>query len=168
MSILVPEEKIQQRVDELAKLISADYEGKTLDVICLINSASLFCADLVRKLSIPTRLHFLGFSSYSKGTHSGEVRITQDINEPMFARHVLVVEGIVVSGRTPRYVLDLIDLRQPQSLAMCALGVKPAQLCVDLPLKYVAFDLGSEIAIGYGVGSGPAKVLGSLVEEIPS
>lgn len=164
MSIIIPEQQIQQRIDELAKQISVDYEGKTLDVVCLINSASLFCADLVRKLTIPAQMHFLGFSNYPKGTPSGEVRITQDINEPLFSRHVLVVEGIVVSGRTPRYILDLINLRQPESLTMCALGVKPAHLSVDLPLKYVAFELGSEIAVGYGIGSGPQKVLGSLVQ----
>jgi hypoxanthine phosphoribosyltransferase len=164
MRELISEQQIQQRVDELAKQISADYEGNTLDVVCLINSASLFCADLVRKLTIPTRLHFLGFSSYSNGTRSGEVRITQDINEPLFSRHILVIEGIVVSGRTPRYVLDLIGLRQPESLTMCALGIKPSQLAVDLPLKYVAFELGSEVAVGYGIGSGLEKVLGSLVQ----
>ena len=164
MRELIPEQQIQQRVGELAKQISTDYEGKTLDVICLINSASLFCADLVRQLTIPTRLHFLGFSSYPTASLSGEVRITQDINEPLFGRHVLVVEGIIVSGRTPRYVLDLIGLRQPESLSMCALGVKPAQLSVDLPLKYIAFELGSEIAMGYGIGSGTQKVLRSLVE----
>lgn len=164
MSIVIPQEQIQQRVDELAKQISIDYEGKILDVVCLMNSASLFCADLVRKLTIQTQLHFLGFSNYTKGTPSGEVRITQDINEPLFNRHVLVIEGIVVSGRTPRYILDLINLRQPESLAMCALGVKPAHLSVDLPLNYVAFELGSEIAVGYGIGSGPQKVLSSLVQ----
>jgi hypoxanthine phosphoribosyltransferase len=77
---------------------------------------------------------------------------------------VLVVEGIVISGRTPRYVLDILTLRQPASLAMCALGMKPAQLSVELPLKYVAFELGPEIAVGYGVGSGLEKTLPHLVE----
>ena len=166
MKVLKTEQQIQERVKQLAKQISADYAGKTLDVVCLINSASIFCADLVRQLTVPTRLHFLGFTSYANGNVSGEVRLTQDINEPLFDRQVLVVEGIVVSGRTPRYILDFINLRQPQSLVMCALGMKPDQLTVDIPLKYVAFELGHEMAIGYGVGSGPEKISTSLIESL--
>ncbi|KTD24326.1 Hypoxanthine phosphoribosyltransferase [Legionella lansingensis] len=163
MRVLFTEEQIKERVNCLAEQINADYAGLTLDVICLVNSASMFCADLVRQFTVPSRLHFLSFNSYANGNASGEVRIIQDINEPLYARNVLVVEGIVVSGRTPRYILDMLRLRQPQSLAMCALGVKPAQLSVDLPLKYVAFELGSEIATGYGIGSGIEKVHPHLV-----
>ncbi|MDP1604389.1 MAG: phosphoribosyltransferase family protein [Legionella sp.] len=165
MNILVNQEQIRERVSQLAQQISTDYAGLTLDVICLINSASMFSADLVRELSIPARLHFLGFNSYPNGNASGEVRITHDVNEPLFERHVLVIEGIVVSGRTPRFVLDMLSLRKPASLALCALGVKASQLAVDLPLKYTAFELGAEIATGYGVGSGTEKVLMSLVEK---
>lgn len=165
MKELISQEQIQQRVSELASQISKDYAGLTLDIVCLINSASLFCADLIQQLTIPARLHFLAFSSYPNGNNSGEVRLTLDVNEPLFERHVLVIEAIVVSGRTPRYVLDLLALRQPASLGMCALGVKPAQLSVDLPLKYVAFELGAEVAVGYGIGSGTEKLLPSLVDK---
>lgn len=161
--ILYTEEQINQRVIALASQISADYVGKTLDIVCLINSASLFCADLVRHLTVKTQLHFLGFSSYPAANPSGEIRITLDVNEPLYERHVLVVEGIVVSGRTPRYVMDAIGLRQPASLAMCALGVKAAQLSVKLPLKYVGFELGSEIAVGYGIGASDEKTRANLV-----
>jgi hypoxanthine phosphoribosyltransferase len=165
MNIIITEEQIIERVNQLASEISIDYAGLTLDIVCLINSASIFTADLARKLSIPARLHFLGFNSYPNGNASGEVRITHDVNEPLFDRHVLVMEGIVVSGRTPRYVLDMLRLRQPASLALCALGIKPSQLAVELPLKYVGFELGQEIATGYGVGSGTEKILTSLVEK---
>jgi hypoxanthine phosphoribosyltransferase len=161
--VVASETQIQQRVHALAKQISDDYKGKEVDVICLINGASMFCADLVRQLTVPVRTHFLGIRSYSQGNVTGEVRITLDIEEPLHDRHVLMVEGIVVSGRTPRYVLDMLGLRQPASLALCALGIKPAQLSVKLPLKYVAFELGSEIAVGYGVGSGVEKTLAYLV-----
>ncbi len=149
--------QIQQRVAELAEIISADYRDKTIDVICLVNSASIFCADLVRHLTAPVRLHLMSFVNYSQGGPRGEVRITLDVAEPLHGREVLVVEGIVVSGRTPKYVLDVIGQRQPASVTLCALGRKPSQLVVDLPLKYVAFDLGEEVAVGYGVGSSEQK-----------
>ena len=105
----------------------------------------------------------MSFASYPQGNATGEVRITLDIAEPLYGRDVIVVEGIVVSGRTPQYVLDVLKLRQPSSLTLCALGRKSAQSVVDLPLKYVAFELGDEIAVGYGVGSGSEKALPHLV-----
>jgi hypoxanthine phosphoribosyltransferase len=161
--LLFSEAQIGERVAELAAQISNDYQGKAVDVICLVNSASIFCADLVRKLTLPSRVHFMSFASYPQGNATGEVRITLDIAEPLYGRDVIVVEGIVVSGRTPQYVLDVLKLRQPSSLTLCALGRKSAQSVVDLPLKYVAFELGDEIAVGYGVGSGSEKALPHLV-----
>jgi hypoxanthine phosphoribosyltransferase len=163
-NIIISEERLRRRVAELADEISRDYAGQTVDLVCLTNSASMFCSDLVRKSTVPAKLHFLSFASYSQGSASGEVRITLDVAEPLRDRHVIVVEGIVVSGRTPRYVVEILKCRQPASIVMCALGTKPAQLAVDLPLRYVAFELGSEIAVGYGVGSGPDKTLPYLVE----
>jgi hypoxanthine phosphoribosyltransferase len=155
--IMFSSAQIHKRVVELAEIISADYQDKTIDVICLINSASIFCADLVRYLVPPVRLHHMSFVNYSQIASGGEVRITHDIAEPLHGREVLVVEGIVVSGRTPKYVLDVLGQRKPASVTMCALGRKPSQLVNDLPLKYVAFDLGEEVAVGYGVGSTEQK-----------
>ena len=163
---IITEEKIQKRIAELAEKINEAYAGKTLDIIYFTSSSSMFCADLIRQLRIETRIHPLGFSNYPKANVSGEVRITLDVAEPLQSRHVLVLEGIVVSGRTPRFILDLIQLRQPESLVMCALGVKPEQLSVSLPLKYIAFELGSEILVGYGIGSGQAKALSDLSIEV--
>lgn len=163
-NVIVPEHELRRRVAELAEEISRDYHEQTIDLVCLINSASLFCSDLVRQLKVPSKLHFLGFSSYSKGNASGEVRMTLDVSEPLRDRHVIVVEGIVVSGRTPHYIVETLSRRQPASIVMCALGSKPDQLVVDLPLRYVAFELGSEITVGYGVGSGIEKTVPYLFE----
>jgi hypoxanthine phosphoribosyltransferase len=156
-NILVSEQELRRRVAELAEEISGDYREQPIDIVCLINSASIFCSDLVRQLTVSNRLHFMGFSSYAKGTASGEIRITLDVTEPLRDRHVILVEGIVVSGRTPRYIVEILRHREPASIALCALGSKRGQLSVDLPLQYVAFELGSEIAVGYGVGSGTDK-----------
>jgi hypoxanthine phosphoribosyltransferase len=156
---------IQARVSALAREISADYAGRELHVVCLINGAMTFCADLVRQITVPTYQHALGFSSYSGAPPSGEVRVTLDVAEPLQRQHVLVVEGIVVSGRTPKYVMDLLRLRQPASLAMCALGRKAKAIAVDLEVRYVAFEFGDEIAVGYGVGKGPDRAWAHLADQ---
>jgi hypoxanthine phosphoribosyltransferase len=163
--ILHDAEAIRARVADLARDITADYTGRELDVVCLINGASTFCADLVRQIGVPVRQHALGFSSYAGAPQSGEVRITLDVVEPLQDRHVLVVEGIVVSGRTPRYVIEMLRLRKPASLALCALGKKPNVLAVELDVHYVAFEFGNEIAVGYGVGKGPERAWPYLVEQ---
>ena len=134
-------------------------------MICLVNSALFFTVDLVRQLTIPTKLHFFGFTNYQEGNESGEIRLALDVQEPLFDRHILVIEGIVVSGRTPRFIIDLLRNRRPASIALCALGSKPHLLSENLPLNYVAFELGQEIAIGYGVGSGPEKTLPFLISK---
>jgi len=156
-NIIINKEKIISRIKTLANQINSDYAGKTLDLVCLVNSAQFFTSDLVKYLTVPTRLHYLGFNSYLKGNETGEVRLTSDIQEPLFGRDVLVIEAIVVSGRTPKYIMDLLKNRKPNSLNLCALGSKPHLLSEKLPLKYVAFELGKEILVGYGIGSGPDK-----------
>ena len=164
-NILITEDQVKERVREIAKQINADYAGKTLDIICLMNSALLFTTDLIKHITIPTRLHLLGFNTYPDGNETGEVRITLDVAEPMFNRDVLVIEGIIISGNTPHYILELIRRRRPNTLALCAIGFKPHLLTNELPLNYVGFKLGNEIVIGYGVGSGPTKTLACLCEN---
>jgi hypoxanthine phosphoribosyltransferase len=163
-NIIVSKTQLDSRVRELGEHITQDYDRRHLDVVCLINGGSMFCADIVRHIQVPITQHYLGFSSYPEGNSSGEVRITLDIAEPLQGRHLLLVEGIVVSGRTPAYLVELLKLRQPASIALCALGVKP-NLSVDLSIEYVAFKLGKEIAMGYGIGNGPERTLPYLVES---
>lgn len=158
-------EIIQARVSALAREISADYAGRELHIVCLINGAMTFCADLVRQITVPTYQHALGFSSYSGAPPSGEVRVTLDVAEPLLGQHVLVVEGIVVSGRTPKYVMDILRVRQPASMEMCALARKPNALAVDLEVRYVAFEFGEEVAVGYGVGKGPERAWPHLADQ---
>ena len=162
-NIIVSEAQLNSRVRELGEQITQDYGSRHLEVVCLINGGSVFCADLVRHIQVPITQHYLGFSSYSEGNSSGEVRITLDVAEPLQGRHLLLVEGIVVSGRTPAYLVELLKLRRPASVALCALGVKQ-NLAVDLSIEYVAFKLGKEIAMGYGIGNGLERALPYLVE----
>ena len=156
---------IAGRITALAGELRRDYAGRTIDVVCLLGGASVFCADLVRQVDGPLRLHPFGFTSYPAASPSGEVRVTLDVAEPLHGRHVLIVEGIVVSGRTPKYVMDLLRLRQPASLALCALGVKRQALAVELQIAYAAFEFGNEIVVGYGVGEGSEKALPFLASR---
>ncbi len=167
-SILFSEEILRGKIVELGRRITADYADREIDLVCLINGASTFCADLVRHIGVPVRQHYLGFTSYPEIPKSGEVRITLDIAEPLQGRHVLVLEGIVVSGRTPKYIVEMLKLRQPASIALCALATKPAVLAVDLPVQYSAFQLTSEIAVGYGVGKGAERALPNLMNTAVS
>ncbi len=163
--ILISESEISNRTDAIAKAISEDYSGKEVDIICLINSASFFYADDVRKITIPVRIHFLGFSSFSTSNDTGEIRITHDIQEPLNNKHVIIFEGIVVSGRTPKYVLDYLKIRKPASLEYCAVGIKPAILSVNLNIKYYGFELEPNMIVGgYGIGKGVEKSLPYLIE----
>jgi hypoxanthine phosphoribosyltransferase len=165
--ILYSSELIKDRVAELGRRINADYAGRQLDIVCLINGAATFCADLVRHIDLPMRQHYVGFTSYSPSPESGEVRFTLDVAEPLQGRDVLVVEGVVVSGRTPLFLMQSLGLRRPATLALCALATKPRMLAVDLEVKYAAFELGDEVACGYGVGKGPERASPHLLDTRP-
>lgn len=161
------EQEIAARVTELARQIDEDYAGKTVDIVYMLNGGAVFGADLIRKLRVALRLHPFGFTSYPKPAASGEVRVTLDVAQPLQGCDVLVVEGIVVSGRTPLYVIDLLRRRGTASIELCAVGVKRKSLAVELPVKYAAFELGDEIAVGYGIGEGAEKALPFLGTRSP-
>jgi hypoxanthine phosphoribosyltransferase len=162
--VLYSAEAIRERVRSIGRSITEDYRDRQLDVVCLVNGASVFCADLIRQIGVPVRLHTLAFSSYAGAPSSGEVRVTLDIEEPLQDRHVLIVEGVIVSGRTPRYVLDILKSRKPASIALCALATKPRLLAVELNINYTGFELTDEMLVGYGVGKGVERASPDLLD----
>jgi hypoxanthine phosphoribosyltransferase len=162
--VLIREETLHQRLQEVAMQINVDYVDREIDLVCLTGSAMTFTADLVRLIQVPVKLHTMAFISYIPAPKSGEVRLTLDIAESLEGRHVLVVEGMVISGRTPLYVMNLLRLRQPTSLEICAIGSKPAELAVNLPIKYRLFEFGKEWVAGYGIGHGAEKVSADLLD----
>ena len=105
----------------------------------------------------------MAFSSYEGASEVGEVKITLDVNEPLFERHVLVLEGVIVTGRTPFYILNLIGLRRPASLEICSVAHKPNHLSVPLNIKYSLFSFNKEWVVGYGIGDGPEKAASHLI-----
>ena len=165
--ILVSQEKIHERLQGLAQQINVDYQSRDIDLVCLTNSAMTFMTDLVRLIQRPVKLHTIAFDSYKPAPKSGEVRLTLDVTAPLEGRHVLVVEGMVISGRTPLYLMNLLRLRQPASLELCVIGSKPTELAVDLPIRYRLFEFGTEWVAGYGIGHGTEKAAASLLNLKP-
>jgi hypoxanthine phosphoribosyltransferase len=158
-AVLIDESRLARRVSELAAEISADFAGRDLVLICTLGGATVFYADLARQLTVPASHLFLGFRSYpGKAGTAGEVQITQDLSEPLEGRHAILLEGTIVSGRTPQYIMDLLRRRQPASLKLCTLLLKRDSLRVPLQADYIGFELPNEhMAIGYGMGHGAGE-----------
>jgi len=150
--ILVGPEDLRRRVAELGVEISRDYEGRDVVLIGVLKGAVLFIADLMRELTIPCEIDFIAVSSYGSATDSsGVVRILKDLDSSIEGRDVLVVEDIIDSGLTLHYLLRNLRARNPASLEVCALLTKPERRRVDLPVRYVGFEIANRFAIGYGL-----------------
>jgi hypoxanthine phosphoribosyltransferase len=150
--VLVSSEDLQRRVTELGAEISRDYEGRDLVLVGVLKGAVLFIADLMRELTVPCELDFMAVSSYGSSTDSsGVVRILKDLDAPIENRDVLIVEDIIDSGLTLQYLLRNLKARNPGSLEVCALLTKPERRRVDLPTRYVGFEIPNRFAIGYGL-----------------
>lgn len=149
---LVEAEDLQRRVSELGAEISRDYEGRDLVMIGVLKGAVLFLADLMRELEVPCEVDFMAVSSYGSATDSsGVVRILKDLDASIEDRDALLVEDIVDSGLTLHYLLKNLGARNPRSLEVCALLTKPERRRVDLPIRYVGFEIPNRFAIGYGL-----------------
>jgi hypoxanthine phosphoribosyltransferase len=149
---LVAEEDLQRRVAELGAEISSDYEGRDLLLIGVLKGAVPFLADLMRALTVECEVDFMAVSSYGSATDSsGVVRILKDLDASIGGRDVLLVEDIIDSGLTLHYLLRNLRARNPASLEVCALLTKPERRRVDLPIRYVGFEIPNRFAIGYGL-----------------
>jgi hypoxanthine phosphoribosyltransferase len=150
--VLVSTEDLERRVRELGAEISRDYEGRDLVMIGVLKGAVLFLGDLMRELTIPCEIDFMAVSSYGSATDSsGVVRILKDLDASIDGRDVLLVEDIVDSGLTLHYLLKNLKARNPASLEVCALLTKPERRRIELPIRYVGFEIPNRFAIGYGL-----------------
>jgi hypoxanthine phosphoribosyltransferase len=153
--ILVQHDELAHRVRELGERISADYEGRPLFLVGVLKGAVFFLSDLMRHLRVPCEVDFMAVASYGSSTDSsGIVRILKDLDAPIEGRDVLIVEDIVDSGLTLSYLLRTLRARNPASLEVCALLTKPERRKVDLPIRYVGFEIPNCFAIGYGLDYG--------------
>jgi hypoxanthine phosphoribosyltransferase len=150
--VLVPAEDLARRVRELAGEISHDYTGKDLVLIGVLKGAVFFLSDLMRQLEIPCEVDFMAVASYGSATKSsGVVRILKDLDASIEDRDVLIVEDIVDSGLTLSYLLRNLAGRNPRTLEVCALLIKPERRKVELQARYVGFEIPNRFAIGYGL-----------------
>jgi hypoxanthine phosphoribosyltransferase len=159
-STLVTEQAIRDKIAELAAQIGADYAADHADFGCesdlllvgVLKGAVMFMTDLARALPLPVQLEFMAVSSYGSATSSsGVVRILKDLDRDITGRHVLIVEDIIDSGLTLSWLLKNLESRQPASLQVCTLLRKPDAVKVDVPVKYVGFDIPNEFVVGYGL-----------------
>ena len=150
--ILVQRDELAHRVRELGDQISADYRGRDLFLVGVLKGAVFFLSDLMRHLEVPCEVDFMAVASYGSSTDSsGVVRILKDLDAPIEGREVLIVEDIVDSGLTLSYLLITLNARNPASLEVCALLTKPERRKVELPIRYVGFEIPNRFAIGYGL-----------------
>lgn len=150
--ILVSPEQLQQRIAELGEQVSRDYAERDLVMVGVLKGAVVFIADLMRQLTVPCEVDFMAVSSYGSHTDSsGVVRILKDLDASIEGRDVLIVEDIIDSGLTLHYLMRNLRARNPRSLEVCALLTKPERRRVDLPIRYVGFEIPNRFVIGYGL-----------------
>jgi hypoxanthine phosphoribosyltransferase len=150
--VLVSEEDLQRRVAELGRQIARDYAGKPLLLVGVLKGAVFFLSDLMRHIDIPVEVDFMAVASYGSATDSsGVVRILKDLDAAIEGRDVLIVEDIVDSGLTLQYLMRNLGSRNPRTLEVCALLVKPARRKVELPTRYVGFEIEDRFVVGYGL-----------------
>ncbi len=150
--ILIEQDALQARIVELGEEVSADYAGRDLLLIGVLKGAVFFMSDLMRRLTVPCEIDFMAISSYGAATDSsGVVRILKDLDINIEGRHVLIVEDIIDSGLTLSYLLRNLEARQPATLEVCALLTKPGRRELDVPVRYVGFEIPNRFVIGYGL-----------------
>lgn len=152
---LISESAIEARVSELAAQISRDYAGRELLVVGILKGSWVFLADLVRRLTVPVVIDFMTVSSYGASTKtSGVVKIVLDLKCPLEGRDVLVVEDILDTGLTLKYITDGLMLRKPRSLRIATLMDKPERRRVDIKADYIGFAVPDKFVVGYGADFG--------------
>lgn len=150
--VQIDAERLARRVAEMGKQIRADHEGEELHLICVLNGAFVFMADLARAIDLPLTVDFLAVSSYgSRKDSSGEVKLVKDLDLSLKERHVLVVEDIVDTGLTMQYLLQYLRGRGPRSVKVATLLSKPSRRLVDVPVDYIGFEIADAFVYGYGL-----------------
>lgn len=150
--VMLTEEQVDEKIKEIGERISKDYEGRQVHLICVLKGGSFFLCELAKRITVPVSIDFMSVSSYGGDTKSsGIVKIVKDLDETIKGKDVIVVEDIVDSGRTLSYLLDLLQQREPKSLALCTLLDKPERRVIDVDVDYTCFQIPDEFVVGYGL-----------------
>ena len=150
--VLLTEEEVDKRIQEIGEQISKDYAGKQVHLVCVLKGGSFFMCELAKRITVPVSLAFMSVSSYGSDTKSsGVVKIVKDLDESLKDKDVIVVEDIVDSGRTLSYLLEMLRDRGPASLRLCTLLDKPERRVIDVHVDYTGFNIPDEFVVGYGL-----------------
>jgi len=149
---MISAEQIADRVGDLGRQIERDYQGKDLVLLGVLKGSYIFISDLARAIDLPLAIDFIGLSSYGEATESsGVVKITSDLSRPIEDKHVVIVEDIVDTGLTMRYLLDNLATRHPASVKLCTLLHKPGRARTRIPIDYLGFQIEDRFVVGYGL-----------------
>ena len=152
ISVLLSEEEVDRRINEIGKQITKDYEGKNIHLICVLKGGVFFMCELAKRIEVPVSMDFMAISSYGADTKSsGVIKIVKDLDESITGKDVLVIEDIVDSGRTLSYLLEMLKDRKPNSLRLCTLLDKPDRRVIDVDVEYTGFQIPDEFVVGYGL-----------------
>jgi hypoxanthine phosphoribosyltransferase len=151
VEVMIDAATVAAKVKELGAQITRDYQGKQLTLVAIMKGSLFFGMDLARAIDLPLTLEVLGVSSYSGTETTGEVRITSDVTKPMAGKHLLVVEDIIDTGLTMKFLLENLGARHPASVRVCALLEKPARARTKVPIDYKGFVIEDKFVVGYGL-----------------
>ena len=152
ISVLIEEEKVDKRIEELGKQISEEYAGQEVHLICILKGSIFFTCELAKRITVPVTIDFMSCSSYGADTKSsGVVKLVKDLDEPLEGKNVIVIEDIIDSGRTLSYLLEILSARKPASLKLCTLLDKPDRRVMPVHVDYTGFEIPDEFVVGYGL-----------------
>ena len=152
ISVLLSEEEVDKRIQEIGEQISKDYAGEQVHLVCVLRGGVFFLCELAKRITVPVSLDFMSVSSYGSDTKSsGVVKIVKDLDDSLAGKNVIVVEDIVDSGRTLSYLLEMLKDRGPKSMRLCTLLDKPERRVVDVKVDYTGFQIPDEFVVGYGL-----------------
>jgi hypoxanthine phosphoribosyltransferase len=151
--VLLTEEEVNKKINEVAAQISEDYAGKQVHLICILKGGVFFTCELAKRLTVPVTLDFMSVSSYGDDTKSsGVVKIIKDLDESLAGKHVLIVEDIIDSGRTLSYLIEVLKQRGPEDIHLCTLLDKPERrVKKQVKVDYTCFTIPDEFVVGYGL-----------------
>lgn len=152
VKVLISEQEVTEKIQELADRINKDYEGKEIHLICVLKGSVFITCELAKRLTVPVTMDFMSVSSYGDAQESsGRVKIVKDLDESIAGKDVLIVEDIIDSGRTLSHLIQLLQSRQPNSVRLCTLLDKPDRRVTDVNVDYTGFVIPDEFVVGYGL-----------------
>ena len=152
ISVLIPEEELDNKILELGKKISEDYEGKCVHLICILKGSIFFTCELAKRITVPVTLDFISVSSYGSGTvSSGSINIKKELDESIEGKDVIVIEDIIDSGRTLSFLIPMLKDRKPNSLKLCTMLDKPERREFEIQVDYNGFQIPDKFVVGYGL-----------------